>query len=168
MIIFEWVTVPCMTTTIRWIYLVITDPGTSLSIGLLVLYSIGFSLACTGVLLDPCGMLLRYATIPIIIFIIGPQWNNIAFSVISMVLIISQLQFNSSFGSTNNRLTTIFKFLLVYIIALDLTPDISNAFFILFMIILVMIPIVSLEPEYIKDNIEVNNFILNALDILNK
>jgi len=91
MIIFEWVTVPCMTTTIRWIYLVITDPGTSLSIGLLVLYSIGFSLACTGVLLDPCGMLLRYATIPIIIFIIGPQWNNIAFSVISMVLIISQL-----------------------------------------------------------------------------
>jgi len=56
----------------------------------------------------------------------------------------------------------------VYIFTLDLTPDISNAFFILFMIILVVIPIVSLEPEYIKDNIEVNNFILNALDILNK
>jgi len=90
-------------------------------------------------------------------------------SIVGLLLVISRLDYNGYFGSSTNRLATTFKFLLVFIFTLDaITPSISNAFFILYITIIMLIPLISPEPEYIANNIEVNDFIIKMLDELKK
>ena len=62
-------------------------------------------------------------------------------------------------------MATIFKLLLVFIFVLDaFKSEISNAFFLLYIIIITLIPIISPEPEYLSNNIDVNDFLMKILD----
>jgi len=154
MLIFQVITVPCMLADIRWIYFVYIDPANHLNIGLLVFVIIAFCLACTGIFLDSYGMLLNYVTVPVLLCLVGVEWNIIVLKVASLLMLFSQLEFIGQFGVSTNRVATVFKFLLVFVCALDIfLSNISNTFFLMYVFVIVMLPITSPEPEFITDNI---------------
>lgn len=154
MVVVEFALVPCLGISTRWFYLAATDPLNYFSIGTLMCTVPAFILACANILLEHEWKLLGKVTIPSILCCIGPKWNIVPVSLTALMLVLTRLNFKGHIGSSTNPIATTFKFLIVFTFALHaLTPSISIPFFLFFVFIIAMIPIVSPEPEFIGNNI---------------
>lgn len=146
MILMEFILVPCLASSMRWLYSSMTDPANYFSIGLLLSMVIAFILTCISIFLNSYGILLARKTIPILLLCFGTQWNIIFVKIIAFFLVSSCLELKKDIITSINPLTTAFKFLLVFIFALDaFTPSIGNAFFFIFVFIITLMPFASPE-----------------------
>ena len=129
--------------------------------------SISFLFGCLGIILNPQAMLLGRFTIPVCLCLSGSSWNNSIIQVAALLFLLGSCSFKRILERSNAVLPTIFKALLLLIFVLDaFFPDISTAFFVIFHVLVIMLPLSSPSSEKFESNVELNDYLLKIIDEL--